>query len=415
MGCSADVDDVFDNTGGAGGTGGGGAGTPTTTGMSTSSSSPTSTTSTSSSPTSTTSTSSSPTTSVTTGQTTAVSTGMPFCGNSVIEAGEDCDGPDLGGHDCTELGYVNPIGAFCTENCLVEYGFCEPECGNGVIEPDETCDDGNLVNGDGCSATCEPDSDPCGSVVPVMLALGTTTLMGSTFGSDMLQPQQSNGCSNGTGPEVVYEITPLSGGVLTAWLPSSGADFDSMLYFRNECDQQASQTLCNDNFNTPGNAGGEVVSSRIVANQPIYLVVDGWGGEQGDFELQLDLSTGEDCNDPVPITLEGSVDIRSIGSTLDHVSDAQCLSTAGFGADVVYQITTTEFGDYTFANTAGYNSVMNARSSCGDIATELGCANPTMTQNSQLTFNDLSAGTTVFLWIDGTMGEAGTYSLQLNQ
>jgi cysteine-rich repeat protein len=28
-------------------------------------------------------------------------------------------------------------------------------CGNGILDPGEQCDDGNLINGDGCSATCE--------------------------------------------------------------------------------------------------------------------------------------------------------------------------------------------------------------------------------------------------------------------
>ncbi len=30
-------------------------------------------------------------------------------------------------------------------------------CGNGVVEYDEQCDDGNLVNGDGCSASCRTE------------------------------------------------------------------------------------------------------------------------------------------------------------------------------------------------------------------------------------------------------------------
>jgi len=40
------------------------------------------------------------------------------------------------------------------------YGTYIPlgECGNGVIEEGETCDDGNLENGDGCSAVCELES-----------------------------------------------------------------------------------------------------------------------------------------------------------------------------------------------------------------------------------------------------------------
>jgi cysteine-rich repeat protein len=36
-------------------------------------------------------------------------------------------------------------------------------CGNGAIEGAETCDDGNVLSGDGCSATCFVDSLPLGS------------------------------------------------------------------------------------------------------------------------------------------------------------------------------------------------------------------------------------------------------------
>jgi cysteine-rich repeat protein len=32
-------------------------------------------------------------------------------------------------------------------------------CGNGVVGAGEVCDDGNLVNGDGCSSTCQLDDN----------------------------------------------------------------------------------------------------------------------------------------------------------------------------------------------------------------------------------------------------------------
>lgn len=34
----------------------------------------------------------------------------------------------------------------------------DPVCGDGVVEGDEACDDGNLVDGDGCSARCTEES-----------------------------------------------------------------------------------------------------------------------------------------------------------------------------------------------------------------------------------------------------------------
>lgn len=43
-----------------------------------------------------------------------------------------------------------------------------PVCGNSVVEPPETCDDGNLMAGDGCSATCFVENLPpdCTGAVP---------------------------------------------------------------------------------------------------------------------------------------------------------------------------------------------------------------------------------------------------------
>ena len=35
-----------------------------------------------------------------------------------------------------------------------------PVCGNGQVEDGEECDDGNVVDGDGCSATCTDESPP---------------------------------------------------------------------------------------------------------------------------------------------------------------------------------------------------------------------------------------------------------------
>lgn len=40
-------------------------------------------------------------------------------------------------------------------------GESVPSCGNGVVEAEEECDDGNTIAGDGCSASCTRESDPC--------------------------------------------------------------------------------------------------------------------------------------------------------------------------------------------------------------------------------------------------------------
>lgn len=57
-----------------------------------------------------------------------------------------------------------PAGQRCPEGYYV-IGFdagsniiCSGECGNSVLNTGEACDDGNTASGDGCSATCQPDT-----------------------------------------------------------------------------------------------------------------------------------------------------------------------------------------------------------------------------------------------------------------
>jgi len=82
-----------------------------------------------------------------------------FCGDGVVDPGEDCDGTNLSEQTCQTLGYdsgdltCNPDCTFNFQEC---FGGPGQECGDGVIEPElgEQCDDENLDNGDGCSASC---------------------------------------------------------------------------------------------------------------------------------------------------------------------------------------------------------------------------------------------------------------------
>lgn len=66
----------------------------------------------------------------------------PDCGNNIKETGEQCDDGNL----------INGDG--CSSTCQDE---AIEQCGNGLLEGLEQCDDGNLINGDGCSSICEDE------------------------------------------------------------------------------------------------------------------------------------------------------------------------------------------------------------------------------------------------------------------
>ena len=102
--------------------------------------------------------------------------GEVFCGNNVVEFGEFCDGTDLQGLSCADLGFtggtlacLSDCSYFDTSNCTFEPAVC----GDNVAEGGEFCDgtdlqgftcvDFGLFTGGtlACASNCNPDVSGC--------------------------------------------------------------------------------------------------------------------------------------------------------------------------------------------------------------------------------------------------------------
>ena len=83
------------------------------------------------------------------------------CGNGKLDSGEYCEGTNLNGATCASLLGSWFAGTLKCNSCYYDTSGCwlKPGCGNGVLEGSEECDDGNLSNGDGCSSTCQQETD----------------------------------------------------------------------------------------------------------------------------------------------------------------------------------------------------------------------------------------------------------------
>jgi hypothetical protein len=69
------------------------------------------------------------------------------CGNGKIEAGEQCDGADLGGESCATHSPHWPAGTLtCSPLCLLNEWDCKAStCGDGIANLNEECDGDDLM------------------------------------------------------------------------------------------------------------------------------------------------------------------------------------------------------------------------------------------------------------------------------
>jgi cysteine-rich repeat protein len=201
-----------------------------------------------------------------------------------------------------------------------------PVCGDGKTEGDEQCDDGNLVLGDGCSATCTIDPlDTCGGL-PFSLTPAGLTLTGTLEGAkNDLTPS----CSNSRA-DVVYQVKPTTSGTLKLTL--TGAH-DKSLSVRSSCpDGPNAELSC---------ATGQdvlVVRRWVYANVTYAVLLD---GASDAFSLQLDLTSCgdgvqqelEECDDPHDATCVGCFKCKGPDEVADPASRHCYRRIAGQGKE----------------------------------------------------------------------------------
>ena len=117
------------------------------------------------------------------------------CGDGTVETGESCDAGDRNGLFLGDgIGAVHGTG--CSKTCTWEPSCrdaagattrCSAVCGDSNLEVGlEGCDDGNLVDGDGCSALCTVEDG---------------------FGCEPQPQSDVEACSTGTGSCLILPIT----------------------------------------------------------------------------------------------------------------------------------------------------------------------------------------------------------------
>ena len=208
-----------------------------------------------------------------------VGCGGGSCGDGVVNTGEECDD----GNSQDEDG--------CSSSCVEEF------CGDGVVQGGlgEECDDGNTEGGDGCSSTCTTEDQSC--VAAIYLQCGSTDSwnnggFGSTDNLDSY-PDCTSGGTNKTGPEYTYWFHAYETGEVTVDLQMPNNEDLDLVVLEDTGSGCGTTSGC---VITGATAGDENITFNATQGMDYYIIVDGYSGAEGDYDLTVDCGTNGDDN-----------------------------------------------------------------------------------------------------------------------
>ncbi len=171
------------------------------------------------------------------------------------------------------------IGTYTMEVKLVPTG-----CGDTFVNAPEQCDDGNVVDGDGCSATCavEPLAGvgTCPGHSVALSGTGNEVRRAVVTVDTTGLPSNTGGICGGSGPEGVVTITPDIDGTLVVKATAAHA---VLLHTRSTCSDPTSEipsTSCSS-------TAVRTVNIPVKKNTPHYVYVDGQNGASGVTKLEI--------------------------------------------------------------------------------------------------------------------------------
>jgi large repetitive protein len=166
---------------------------------------------------------------------------------------------------------------------------CAPPCGNGRLNQGETCDDGNLVDGDGCSSTCQSTPSTGGGAAGGVAAGGTAGAMAGGMAGGVgggVAGGTAGGVAGGTAGGVVDAGMSVCGdGMRTGGELCDDGDMNEMNGCTTQCRFSAPAAHCGDGTqngaevcddgNLVSGDGCEVDCTASVASVPANVCGDG--------------------------------------------------------------------------------------------------------------------------------------------
>lgn len=164
--------------------------------------------------------------------------------------------------------------------------FVAQACGDGIVAGHEVCDDGNETSEDGCRGDClQVEYDAyCRLAAPLLLGsnTGDTTGGPELFDGLCLDPDRMYG----TGPDRLYRFVAPSDGTLSLRLLQDEADLAIVVLDGCGHPDAVHELACSAVY------GVEAADVPLVRGQDVTVVVDGFVGQAGTYELTAEFVSG---------------------------------------------------------------------------------------------------------------------------
>ncbi len=138
-----------------------------------------------------------------------------------------------------------------------------------------------------CQATAFCAQNTCAGKTD-FLPPGQFRIRGSTSGANSFY--QPSSC---VGPNALGD----AGDIVIAWTPTAegcyafdlrGSNFDTVLSLHEDCNIAEQFLICNDDTPQAGNNLTSYVEFSVNANTPYFIVIDGYGEEEGEWQMQIE-------------------------------------------------------------------------------------------------------------------------------
>ncbi|MEE2829342.1 MAG: hypothetical protein VX498_09150 [Myxococcota bacterium] len=253
----------------------------------------------------------------------------------------------------------------------------------------------------------EPEPDPEDSC-DVTEALGCqSSVSADTSAAGVASAIDAYSCVgwDASGPELIYSFHADSDGTVTASLSSiqSGEDLDVYILSGDEANCSPEDCLA---------YGNTTASFEATAGENYFIVVDGFYGAAGTFDLELvceaplvgsDADALATCSTPI----EGDTTTAT-----DELDDYSCVGWDASGPELVYSFTAATTGEIT----AHFQELASGQDlDIYVLSDELVGLDP----GACVTYGNYSAswtaneGESYYIVVDGFLGDAGTFTLSL--